>query len=96
MRLYDQNIWGNMKPDQCIANRNLLIRGLIAKYDPDVCAFQECNPKTSRAGDTPIVSLLECIPQSGTPMSTVRTGSTADEIHPSVPPPAESECFANF
>lgn len=58
MRLYDQNIWGNMKPDQCIANRNLLIRGLIAKYDPDVCAFQECNPKTSRAGDTPIVSLL--------------------------------------
>ncbi|MBQ8431706.1 MAG: endonuclease/exonuclease/phosphatase family protein [Clostridia bacterium] len=59
MRLYDQNIWGNMKPDQCIANRNGLIRGLIAKYDPDVCGFQECNPKTSRAGDTPIVALLE-------------------------------------
>ena len=58
MRLFDQNIWGNMKPDQCIANRNRLIEGLIKAYDPDVCAFQECNPKTSRAGDTPIAELL--------------------------------------
>lgn len=58
MRIYNQNIWGNMKPEHKIANRNLLIRGLISKYEPDVCGFQECNPKTSRAGDTPIVSLL--------------------------------------
>lgn len=61
MRIYNQNIWGNMKSDQCIANRNLLIRGLIEKYAPDVCGFQECNPKTSRAGDTPIVALMEDI-----------------------------------
>ena len=58
MRIYNQNIWGNMKPEHKIANRNLLIHGLISKYDPDVCGFQECNPKTSRAGDTPIASLL--------------------------------------
>ena len=58
MRIYNQNIWGNMKPEHKIANRNLLIHGLISKYDPDVCGFQECNPKTSRAGDTPIVALL--------------------------------------
>ncbi len=59
MRIYNQNIWGNMGADQRIANRNLLIRSLIAKYGPDVCGFQECNPKTSRVGDTPIVSLME-------------------------------------
>ena len=58
MRIYDQNIWGNMKPEHKIANRNLLIRDLILAYDPDVCGFQECNPKTSRAGDTPIAELL--------------------------------------
>ena len=58
MRIYDQNIWGNMKPEHKIANRNLLIRELILAYQPDVCGFQECNPKTSRAGDTPIAELL--------------------------------------
>lgn len=58
MRLFDQNIWGNMKPDQCIANRNDLIRDLVASYDPDVVAFQECNPKTSRAPECDIAKKL--------------------------------------
>ena len=58
MRIYNQNIWGNMKSEHRIANRNLLIRALISAHAPDVCGFQECNPKTSRAGDTPIESVL--------------------------------------
>lgn len=60
MKLYNQNIWGNMKSSSGdrIANRNLLIRDLIQKYAPNACTFQECNPKTSRTGDTPIASLL--------------------------------------
>lgn len=57
-RLYDQNIWGNMAEDQRIANRNHLIRDLILTYEPDACCFQECNPSTSRAGDTAIQGLL--------------------------------------
>ncbi len=58
MRIYNQNIWGNMKPDQCIANRNDLIRDLIRRYEPDVCCFQECNPKTSRAPEVSIAKKL--------------------------------------
>lgn len=58
IRLYDQNIWGNMASDQRIANRNSLIRDLIFACQPDVCCFQECNPRTSRAGATPIQDLL--------------------------------------
>lgn len=56
--LYDQNIWGNMAPDQRIANRNQLIRDLIVDRSPDVCCFQECNPATSRQGDNAIQRLL--------------------------------------
>ena len=60
MRLYDQNIWGNFSASEhCIANRNVLIRELIEEYCPDVCCFQECNPSTSRSGDTPIQEILK-------------------------------------
>ena len=58
MRLYDQNIWGNYKADNCIANRNDLIAGLIDKYAPDVCCFQECNPDSSRKGERAIQKLI--------------------------------------
>lgn len=58
MRLFDQNIWGNMKSDQRIANRNDLIRDLVISYDPDVVAFQECNPKTSRAPECNVAKKL--------------------------------------
>lgn len=53
IRLYNQNIWGNI-PN----NRNLLIAQIIAEYKPDFCSFQECNPKTSRAGKTDIAALI--------------------------------------
>ncbi len=58
IRIYDQNIWGNMGADQAIANRNDLIRDLIFACAPDVCCFQECNPRTSRVGTTAIQDLL--------------------------------------
>ena len=59
MKIYNQNIWGNFSsPEQCIANRNVLIKELIYEYNPDFCCFQECNPYTSRSGDTPIQDLL--------------------------------------
>jgi endonuclease/exonuclease/phosphatase family metal-dependent hydrolase len=58
IRLFVQNIWGNMGANQAIANRNDLIRDLIFAYEPDVCCFQECNPRTSRAGTTAIQTLL--------------------------------------
>ncbi len=58
MRLYDQNIWGNMKADQRIANRNDLICSLIEKFDPDFCTFQECNPISSRAPECDIAKKL--------------------------------------
>lgn len=53
-RIYNQNIWGNMPPTGRIANRHDLICGLIAEQAPVVCGFQECNPKTSRAGEEAI------------------------------------------
>lgn len=56
--MYDQNIWGNMAKDQRIANRNGLIKELIWEHEPDVCCFQECNPNTSRMGDTAIEKLI--------------------------------------
>lgn len=58
IRIYDQNIWGNMGAEQAIANRNDLIRDLIFACRPDVCCLQECNPRTSRAGSTAIQDLL--------------------------------------
>jgi len=59
MRIYDQNVWGNYNSENRIANRNSLIVGLIHKYLPDICCFQECNPSTSRAGDKDIQLLLK-------------------------------------
>lgn len=61
MRIYDQNIWGNFDPaaGHCIANRNLLIKEMVYENMPDFCCFQECNPQTSRSGDTPIQDLLK-------------------------------------
>ena len=53
-RIYNQNIWGNMPPVGRIANRHALIADLITAQAPDVCGFQECNPRTSRAGEDPI------------------------------------------
>ncbi|MBQ8858803.1 MAG: endonuclease/exonuclease/phosphatase family protein [Clostridia bacterium] len=53
-RIYNQNIWGNMPPVGRIANRHALIAALVGEHAPDVCGFQECNPRTSRAGDDPI------------------------------------------
>lgn len=51
--LYNQNIW-NSTP----VNRPLLIRDLIFDLDADVCCMQECGPKTMRAGENPIETLL--------------------------------------
>ena len=45
--IYDQNIWGVMP-----GNRNRLIGQLVEEHGADVCCFQECNPKTTRFGDT--------------------------------------------
>ena len=53
-RIYNQNIWGNMPPVGRIANRHALLAALIGEHAPDVCGFQECNPRTSRAGEDPI------------------------------------------
>jgi len=61
IRLYDQNIWGNMPAHARIANRNRLIASLIQKYQPDFCAFQECNPTTSRVGADAMPHLLKDI-----------------------------------
>lgn len=58
---YGQNIWGNMAKTECISNRNACIRDMIVAYDADICCFQECNPRTSRAGDTAIELLLKDI-----------------------------------
>ena len=58
MRIYNQNIWGNMGAKQAIANRNGLIRDLVFACEADVCCFQECSPRTSRAGATAIQDLL--------------------------------------
>ncbi len=58
LRIYNQNIWGNMAPTECIGNRNGLIRDLIFAQDADICCFQECNPETSRAGEADIARLL--------------------------------------
>ena len=58
IRLYNQNILGNMPKEVKVANRNSLIADMIAEYRPDFCSFQECNPKTSRVGDTNMVALI--------------------------------------
>jgi endonuclease/exonuclease/phosphatase family metal-dependent hydrolase len=61
MRIYSHNIWGNFSSKECIGNRNYLIKELIDGVNPDFCCFQECNPSTSRFGETSISKLLlEC------------------------------------
>lgn len=59
--IYDQNIWGDMAKDQRISNRNGLIRDLVMRHNADICCFQECNPNTSRVGDTAIELLLSSV-----------------------------------
>lgn len=58
MILYDQNIWGNFSHEQTVGNRKYLINEMIREQDPDICCFQECNPKTMRKGDNGIGELL--------------------------------------
>ncbi len=58
MLLFNQNIWGNMKKEESIANRNDLIRSVILREGADVCCFQECNPRTSRAPECDISDKL--------------------------------------
>lgn len=58
IKLYNQNIWGNMPATDRVSNRNGLIRDMIMEEAPDFCTFQECNPRTSRAGDTAMDKLI--------------------------------------
>ena len=59
IRLYDQNIWGNMPKTESVANRNCLIYTLIQECQPDFCTFQECNPDTSRQGEDAMQEILK-------------------------------------
>ncbi len=59
LTLYGQNIWGNMAKTEMISNRNGCIKTMIEAYDADICCFQECNPGTSRVGDTAIQLILK-------------------------------------
>jgi len=56
IKLYNQNIWGNTKMP--IGDRNRMILSLVSDFAPDFCAFQECNPRTSRVGNDPMQELL--------------------------------------
>lgn len=58
MKIYDHNIWGNISKENCIANRNSLIKELIEDCNPDVCCLQECNPHTSRVAEFAIPDIL--------------------------------------
>lgn len=77
MKIFDQNIWGNFGATQKIGNRNHLIAEMIFEEQPDLCCFQECNPRTSRVGETALPLLLqpryleacpECAHQNFTPI----------------------------
>ena len=59
MKIYSQNIWGNFSDKECIGNRNHLIKQLIDDINPDFLCFQECNPSTSRSGDSAIDDILK-------------------------------------
>lgn len=58
IKLYNQNIWGNMPEGHRVSNRNSLIRDMVMEEAPDFCTFQECNPGTSRAGETAMDKLI--------------------------------------
>ncbi len=58
VRIYNQNIWGNMGGTQCIGNRNALVSAMLREFDADICGFQECNFNTSRAPGVDIAALL--------------------------------------
>lgn len=51
--LYCQNVWNHR-----YGNRNSLIHELVTEFDADVCCFQECGPRSIRAGVQPIEELL--------------------------------------
>ncbi len=76
LTLYNQNIWGNMGREERISNRNGAVRAMILAYDADICCFQECNPKTSRAGEAAIVPLLADVYEE------VPTSAGADNFTP--------------
>ncbi len=60
LRVYNQNIWGNMPKEEAVSNRNQLVRSLIRKYQPDFCTLQECNPSTSiRKYQVPVIAAAE-------------------------------------
>ena len=58
LSIFCHNIWGDFRKNDAIANRNECIIELADYYDADVCAFQECNPKTSRADECDIAKML--------------------------------------
>ena len=53
LSVYCQNVW-NSTP----LNRTALQRDLIFERDADVCFFQECGPKTIRAGEEALPPML--------------------------------------
>ena len=53
LSVYCQNVW-NSTP----LNRTALQRDLIFDLDADVCCFQECGPKTIRAGAEALPPML--------------------------------------
>ena len=53
LKVYCQNVW-NSTP----LNRTALQRDLIFDHDADVCLFQECGPKTIRAGEEALPPML--------------------------------------
>ena len=53
LTVYCQNVW-NSTP----LNRTALQRDLILDYEADVCLFQECGPKTIRAGADALPPML--------------------------------------
>ena len=52
--LYSQNIWN----DNPAGYRNTLVRSLVSDFEPDVCTFQECGPKSNRVGNPSIVEIM--------------------------------------
>lgn len=58
MILYDQNIWGNYSEKHTVGNRAILVADLIAEIEPDICAFQECNPSTMGSNNIGVRRLL--------------------------------------
>ena len=60
---YNHNIWNY----PFAAFRNKLVRSLVADFDADVCAFQECGPERNRVGEAPIMDLMNDVYVEATP-----------------------------